>query len=121
MLYDDLQKIVSGILSDPNITQGALYLVEPNATVGAKPWKTVAGVPTRTLVNGAVRGVSKKYIDRSLAIETDLQAVIGVPAVPVTMSQYLEIDGTQYKIQHIENKPAAGTPVAIVLILRKGA
>jgi hypothetical protein len=47
-----------------------------------------------------------------------LQATIDAAYSP-TMRDFMEVDNVRYKIKHIENKPAAGTPVVRVVIFGK--
>lgn len=121
MLYDDLQEIVTDILSDPDIKQGTVRLMHKTAVAGSQPWKP--GVPTNTPVelNATVRGASYKYVSTGLALATDFQVTFSVPSVLPTMDDYIEVNGEDYKIVEIIKLPASGTPVAIRCIVRRGS
>ena len=74
------------------------------------------------------RGVKYKYVQNGLAVASDLQVTASVKAkssngasvdLHPTQNGFVLIDGVKYKIQEILPKPAAGTTVAFVLIVRK--
>lgn len=120
MLYDDLQEIVSDILSDPDIKQGTITLISVTPAINAQPWKPGAPTETPIALDGTVRGVSFKYVQKELALATDLQVTFAVPSVLPTMADYIMVNNERYKIVQIEQKPASGTPVAFTAIIRRG-
>lgn len=117
-LYADLQGVATGLLRQ--FAQGAVYHV--TRTPGAGPaYKPAAPTETRTLIQGAVvRGVLQQYIAQGLGITGDLQVTVeAVRGAAVSLADVLEIDGVRYAVVSKINNPAAGTPVVVVLIVRR--
>jgi hypothetical protein len=116
--YDEMQEIASDLLSE--FDQGGIYLVQIGAATG-NPWETnppIEGAPVK--LDGVAVGVSKRYVDKGLAVATDKQVTMAVIATEPTMKDYVKINGERLKIVHVAKIPEAGTPVSIVLICRKG-
>jgi hypothetical protein len=116
-IYDDLQGVAQNVLADFN--QGVIeyVAVTPGNGPPDNPGPSQDALPVR--VNGAVRGVSFKYIDGSNILASDLQVTIPAGIVTPNMKGFMRIDGVRYKIVRIDTKPAAGTPVAFLIIVRK--
>jgi hypothetical protein len=113
--YEEMQDIATGLLTE--FKQGVVVLNKAGATSGSA-WKPTPGAQTNITLFATVSGVSKKYVDKSLAIATDKQIICAVPSVAPTMADSVTIDGKSHKIVHIEPRPAAGTPAAYILIVR---
>lgn len=115
--YDDMQAVATDVLKE--FKQGTVVYIA--VTPGNGPVDN-PGQPTktRTEVYAAVRGIKFKYVQVSLAVASDLQVTIAVdPAIVPKMTDFIEVDGVIYKIIQVLPKPAAGTVVAHVLIIRK--
>lgn len=71
-LYDEMQELTKSLLSDPDFKQGtsALVKVTPGGGMAYKP-----GAPTETsiIIDAVARGVSFKYLQRNLAVASDIQ------------------------------------------------
>ena len=115
-LYDELQAVTTGIMSE--FKQGDVRYVA--LTPGNGPIDE-PGEPTETEypLQSAVRGAKFRYVQSGLAVATDLQVTCSVPSVVPDMNGFVKVDGVKHKIIGIDPKPAAGTPVAYVLIIRK--
>lgn len=116
--YDEMQEIASDLLSE--FDQGGIYLVQIGSATG-NPWEQntpIEGSPVK--LDGVASGVSKRYVDKGLAVATDKQITVAVPAVTPTMKDYVTIKGERLKVVHIAYIPEAGTPVSLVMICRKG-
>lgn len=116
--YDEMQEIASDLLNE--FDQGGIYLVQIGAATG-NPWATNPPIESAPIkLNAVASGVSKRYIDKGLAVATDKQVTIAVPSVEPTMKDFLIINSERLKIVHVAKIPEAGTPVSYVLICRKG-
>lgn len=116
-LYDELQPVVTGLLSEFGQGSVSYIRVVPGNGPADDPG---ASVSTPFPVNAAVRGVQFRYVQNGLAAASDLQLTMNVsPDFVPDLRGFVEIDGVRYKIVQILPKPAAGTPVAYVLIVRK--
>lgn len=127
-LYDDLQQVVREVLSDPDLKQGIIYYVDivPGSGPVDEP-----GAPTEIpyeLIGGTANGVSFKYVQQGLAIATDLQTIVPVdPRFTPNMRGFILTKnkltdvGVKFKIVEIVKKPAIGTTVAFLFIIRRGA
>lgn len=116
-IYDDMQKIASDLLV--RFSQGEVKLVK--LTPGNGPAYN-PGLPTEveTRLKGAtVKGASYKYVVSGLAVVSDLQVTMSATeGVIPDQADSVKIDGALHKIISIISKPAAGTPVVYVLIVR---
>lgn len=120
-LYDELQGVVREIMADPDIKQGIVKYIR--ITPGNGPVDDPGpSVPTPFGINATANGVAIKYVTLGLAQASDLQLLAPVDArYTPDMKDFIECDGIQYKIVQIMPKPAIGTPVAYLFIIRRGA
>lgn len=115
--YGDMQAVASDVLRD--FKQGTVQYI--HVTPGTGP-VDAPGSPTETVfqVDAAVRGVSFRYVDKTTVVATDLQATFAVKAgMAPSIGGFMVIGGVRHKIIQVMNKPAAGTVVAHVVIIRK--
>lgn len=118
-IYDEMQNVVREILGDPEFKQGSTHLVK--VTPGTGPVDD-PGPATRmiTPIDGAVRGVKWSYVNIGLAVASDLQITHSVvPGVVPVAGDKVIADGIEYHVKTVQPLPAAGTPVAYVLILSR--
>ncbi len=115
--YSDLQAVASDVMSE--FKQGVVRYVELTPVEGATP--DDPGEPERvaTAVNATVRPVSTKYVDGSHIVQSDRQIAMPNDGVVPDSSGMFEIDDVEYKIIDIMPRPAAGTPVAFTVIVRR--
>ena len=115
--YDDMQSLASDIIEE--FQQGVIVYVEN--TPGNGPADDPGpSVPVDHPVNGTVAGVKFKYVQQGIAVASDLQVTMAVASgFTPDMKGFVKIDGVTYKIVKVIPKPAAGTPVAYILIVRK--
>jgi hypothetical protein len=117
--YQEMQDIATELLTE--FGQGVIRygkIIPGAGTVDNPGPSTIQWV---TFKGATARGVSARYVMRSLAVGTELQVVIPVQSgAEPDMRDVIEIDGVRYKITYIDRKPAAGTPVAYILIIKKG-
>lgn len=118
-IYDEMQKVAQEILGDPEFKQGPTYLVQ--ITPGTGPVDDPGpGVETHHAINGAVRGVKWSLVNTGLAQASDMQIVHAVvPGVVPTAKDFVIADGIRYKVVQVLPKPAAGVPVAYLLVIRR--
>lgn len=126
-VYDDLQAVARDVLSDPELKQGIIYYVD--VVPGSGPVDE-PGAPTETpyeLTGGTANGVSFKYVQQGLAIASDLQIIAPVdPRFTPNMRGFILTKdkstdaGVRFKIVEIMKKPAVGTTVAFLFIIRRG-
>lgn len=116
--YDDMQGVATDLLQQ--FAQGTVILVK--MTPGAGPPENPGpDTPTNYLIPGATAsGVKLSYVQRGLAMASDLQVIAQVTAVQAEMTDRLSIDGMLYKFRQIIQIPSAGTPVAFVYIVHAG-
>lgn len=114
--YEEMQAVASELLSE--FKQGVIEYVA--VTPGTGPANN-PGPSTKvpTTVNAVARGVKFKYIDGSQIVSSDLQITMPGDTVKPAMNGFIRVDGVDHKIIKIEPKPAAGIPVAFVVIFRK--
>lgn len=115
--YDDMQQIASGVIGE--FAQGTIRFVR--STPGDGPAYN-PGEPAMTTytVSGVSRGVSRKYVDGTQILQSDLQVTIpgDVGFIPA-MTDQIVIDGRYYnEIVSVKSVPAAGTPVVFIVIFR---
>lgn len=117
-IYDELQDVVRNVMAD--FKQGVVNYIK--ITPGNGPVDNPGqSVRTPYGINSSVTGVSQTYIAKGLAVASDLQVIAPVdPRYTPDMKGSVEVDGIPHKITQIIKKPAAGTPVAYVLIIQKG-
>lgn len=117
-IYTEMQAVTADILAQ--FKQGLISYIQ--IVPGNGPVDNPG--PSRTVsfaINGTATGVQFKYVQQKLAVATDIQIVapFDVRYTP-DMKGVVEIDGVSHKIVQIIKKPAAGTPVAYIFILRRG-
>lgn len=117
--YTQMQGVASGLLA--TFKQGApVYIsVTPGVGPASNP-----GVPSEALitVNGAVRGVSTKYVMQKLATAADLQLTVAgsaLPGITPKAGDAVQNGADRLKVMEVIKKPAAGTVVAYTFILRR--
>lgn len=120
--YDEMQNLARDILTDPDFKQGKIEYVR--IVPGNGPIDN-PGQPTEVkteIPGGVARGVSFKYVKDGLALSSDKTVVLPVtPGVSPNMKDFIDIDGTRYKIVEDISTPAAGTRVVWKFIVRKGS
>lgn len=114
--YGGMQGIASSLLKD--FKQGVIEYVAMTPGIGPPD---NPGPPQETSypINGVARGVKFTYIDNAHIVGSDLQVTMPGDGVMPDMQGFIRMDGTKYKIVKIIPKPAAGTPVAFTVIIRK--
>jgi len=119
-IYSDLQRVTSGLFAE--FKQGTINHIQILSGLGSDDDPGEPSEVSRE-INATVQGSATKgaqsFIKNGLAMVGDLIVSTGVPAVTFTLKDFIEIDGIRYKIVGILPKPAAGTPVAFTLIVRK--
>ncbi len=117
--YDEMRDIATELLTE--FKQGTIKYISitPGNGPDYDPGPSTPDAPI-TIPASVARGVSFKYVNGGLAVASDLQVTIDVSVATPDMSGYFTIDDVKYKIVQIINKPSAGTPVARVVIIRKG-
>lgn len=115
--YQDMQNIATELLDD--FKQGLIEYgrITPGSGPADDPGPSVI---TWSTVKAVARGVSFKYAQLSMVVETDLQITMAADQLTPDMRDMVRIDGgTAMKIVHIVAKPSAGIPAAFILIVRK--
>lgn len=115
-IYSELQPVVADVLRE--FKQGVIQYVEmvPGSGPADDPGPAT---PQTTTINAVARGVSFKYVDNSLVLQSDFQVTMPGDGVEPNMSGFIKVDGVPHKIIKIIRKPAAGPVVAWVPIIRK--
>ncbi len=119
-VYSELQSIASQLFTE--FKQGTIAYVRSTPQAGATPDAPLPSILVSSALGGATaRGVQSKYVIRGLAVASDLQVSFAGNALASEpkIDDFIDIDTERYKIVAIERKPAAGTPVAYTLIVRK--
>jgi hypothetical protein len=117
-IYEELQGIAGELFAE--FKQGVVQYVAKTPGVGPVD-NPGAGTETPYSVNATVSGVSQKYVDRGLAIGSDLQIRMPFDARFVPDAKgFFTIDGVRCKILQIDKLPAAGATIAYVIPVRKG-
>lgn len=114
--YTEMQGIATDLLTEFN--QGVIQLVR--RTQGNGPGYN-PGDPAEAIhtLKGAARGVSKRFVDGTLIVESDLQVTVAVhPTVKPLPTDAIRIDGRDYQIVAIKPIPPAGVTVSNVIIFR---
>lgn len=115
-IYEELQPVAAQLLKE--FKQGVTKLISVS-TSGNADAPTVT--ETETILDAAVKGISRKYVRDGFSVESDLEVTAAVVAgVTPTLKDYIEIDGIRYKIVRDISVPAAGTRVAWKFIVRRG-
>lgn len=117
-IYEDTQAVAQDVLGE--FKQGVIQYVK--ITKGSGPVDDPgASTPSNYTINATASGVSMKYVNMNLAVASDLQIIapVDIRYTPDVKDAVI-IDGVRYKIVHIEKKPAAGTAVAYLMIVRRG-
>lgn len=114
--YTEMQGIAKGLLTE--FKQGQLTFV---ATTPGNGTPDAPGKPKETFhsFDGTARGVKSKYVDGSEILATDLQAVAPGSLPIANATGFLIVDGVRLKVVKVIANPAAGTPVAFIIIARK--
>lgn len=115
--YQELQGVASELLAE--FDQGGIFYIA--VVPGSGPAQN-PGPSTETpfKVEGVARGVSFKYIDNKSVVASDLQITMAVDARYTPNEKgFALIDGVRHKVIQAIRKPAAGTPVAWTIIVRK--
>jgi len=126
-IYDDLRDAAVEALGE--LAQGTVTLTRTTraATTSYDPG-AVTGVAVYTL-DAVVSGVSRKYVDGTLILASDLQLTVSPQAtlsdgttvadVAPLMTDGISVDGKDRKVKKILATPAAGT-AAVYLIFIEG-
>jgi hypothetical protein len=117
-IYDDMQILTGELMEE--FEQGLITLVQ--LTAGTGPADN-PGEPTEasTKLIGTAKGVSSEYVDQGFAVSTDLMVTTSVVSgVTPNSSDFIELDGTRFKVIKDVSVPAIGTKVAWKFIVRKG-
>lgn len=117
-IYDELKEVAAEIMSE--FQQGVVNLVK--ITPGAGPADNPgASTSVNYLLDAVVKGVSFKYVQQGLAVVSDLEVTAAVlDTVTPSEKDFINIDGTLYKIVQNMIVPAAGTKIVWKFIVRKG-
>lgn len=116
-IYQEMQDIAADVLAE--FKQGVIEF--GRVTPGAGPVDNPGPSSTVwTPYNGTARGVRSKYVADGLAVATDLQTIMPAKlGIVPDQRDFVRIDGVPHKIVHISPRPAAGTAVVYLLIVRK--
>jgi len=126
-IYQELKGVASELLAqfdqkepgDANPASNGIYYVRvvPGSGPAANPGPSVE---TPFKVDATARGVSFRYIDNKSVVASDLQITHAVhPGFVPDEKGFVLIDGVRHKVIRAIRKPAAGTPVAYTLVIRK--
>lgn len=122
--YDDMAAIASEVLAE--FKQGSATLtrqVDSGTPVDADaPWLGNVKTPQTYDLDAAVSAVTvdqatAKFVDGTTIMASDLTVTCAVPEVIPNMSDTLTLDGVDRAIKKIVVIPAAGTPVAVKIIV----
>lgn len=118
-LIDEMQALASELFANPDFKQGSTQLI----VVTPSDWPIdEPGPATETVheIDAAVSGVKYRYVMNGLAVGSDLQVTHAViPGVVPSMNDFVQIDGTRFKVVSVIPKPAAGNPAVYTLIVRR--
>jgi len=113
-IYEDAQASAAEALGE--FAQGETKLVRVyRSGPEYSPSDSVQGEET---VNAVVSGVSRQYVDGTTIVQSDLQATIPGSVDPPQVDDLFAVDGQRLAVLRVLSKPAAGTPVVHVVILR---
>lgn len=115
--YQDMQEIATDLLTEFN--QGTIKIIR-DTFPNAKPYDPGEPVPTEYSFKGVTRGVSKKFVDGTFILESDLQATLAYSSEIVInpKTDRIKVDNIEYQILSVKNTPASGTIVSIIIIYR---
>jgi hypothetical protein len=126
-LYDELQNVAADVLGE--FKQGVIKYIEvvPGSGPADDPGESTENEFT---LDATANGVKAEYVQNGLAVAGNLQIVASVKGlnssnetVDVIPSDdgngFVTIDGVRYKVKKVLPKPAAGTPVAHILIIER--
>jgi hypothetical protein len=114
--YDAIKVKVSAAMA--KVRQGSVSLMVKTAGVGPLHNPGSPGV-TETPLDAAVSGVSLKYIDGKTVTTSDLMVRAGVvDGVTPKKGDFISIDGRRREIIEFIPKPAAGTVLQWVFLVR---
>lgn len=115
--YSEMQNVAKDVLTEFNQGQITYVIDTPGNGPADDPGAPVT--TTLPLPAATARGVQFKFIDGTNVLSSDLQITIpGGDFVPAPEG-FFTVDGVKYKIVEIKRVPAAGTPVAHIIIVRK--
>lgn len=117
-IYDDLQQLTKDLMKEFKQGTAKLITITPGTGPADNP-----GTSTETTytIEAVAKGVSKKYMDNSSVVASDLEVISSVlDGVTPSEKDFIELDGTRYKIIRDISVPAMGTKVAWKFIVRKG-
>lgn len=116
-IYDELRPVAAEILSQ--FKQGDIKLIRRVA--GAGPIDDPgAATETQIDLDAVSQGVSFRYVKDGFALSSDLIVTASVvDGVTPTKDDFIDIDGTRYKIVEDISPPAAGTRLVWKFIVRK--
>lgn len=120
-LYVDLQNIATDLLTE--FQQGSVVLIKQ--VPGSGPvYDPGPPTPREVPLRAAVKGVTSKFQNGKVLLASDLEVVCAVPASSAdwpeeNLDRGVMIDGLIYSIISFSKLPAAGTPVAFKMIVRR--
>ena len=116
-IYDELRPVAAEILKE--FKQGSIKLVRRVA--GSGPIDNPgAATETEIDLDAVAKGVTFRYVKDGFALATDLIVTsAAVDGITPTKNDFIDIDGTRYKIVEDISPPAAGTRVVWKFIVRK--
>jgi hypothetical protein len=129
-IYQELQAVAKEVLAefdqkepgdaspDPAHGNGIYYIaVVPGAGPAQNPGPSVE-MPYK--IDGVARGVAFKYINDKNVTASDQQITMAVdPRFTPDEKGFVLIDGKRHKVIECHRKPAAGTPIAYTLVIKK--
>lgn len=117
-LYDDLQIVSKEILKD--FKQGIINLVQVRTSGNSSPDAPELEEVLISL-DATAKGVSFEYIDNTFITVSDTEVTSAVvDGVEPSANDFIEIDGTRYKILRFLPLPKAGIACVWKFIVRKG-
>lgn len=116
-IYDEMRGVANELFDE--FKQGTVRYVALQQVPGSTPDDPQPAQRVTTEINATVRPVSTKYVDGSHIVQSDKQVSMPNAGIEPSMSGFVEIDGTDYKIVEIMPRPAAGVPVTWTVIVRR--
>lgn len=118
-IYDDLQGVASNLLKQ--FKQGSIELIQfvyPEDSTPDNPGKPEEVV---TPLDAVANGERFKFMNTSFINDSDNEVTTAVvEGISPSVNDFLNIDGTKYKIIKFDPLPAAGTACTWKFIVRKG-
>lgn len=114
--YKEMQDVASELFAEFKQGEIAYVQIVPGTGPVDNPGPSAEVVHP---LDAVARGVKFKYIDGKNVVQSDMQISMPGAGVAPDMKGFVSLDGVRYKIIQIDRKPAAGTPVAWVVIFRK--